>query len=341
MADINNIVEEKPDWSNEEKDQLESQLLMANEPSLCLEPDITTYQHSTEISNRKRTWNTHEFRRMAKKFSQVTVNRKRKLDQFTHKPGLEILDFVSRTRTKPKIGATQNLSSKPVKKLSEDIKPVPIPNLECPQISPPSNEVVINEFKTYTRPQATSDCLPQLIEEYVLETDMPSKDKDKPRVYHIKLSILQRPSNSEYLGELYLDRDHKKNEQNGVACRFSLGSRANATRYIHQFTEIFTESGRKSVRIRYGLSPGYKERVASAQAQAQQQVHMQNASQQNTQQIQGQTIQNQSFTAPIVNGSIGGTIGIQAQLQNPVTNVPTLVSPDISFSKYRVFRGDG
>lgn len=82
---------------------------------------------------------------------------------------------------------------------------------------------------------------------------MPSKDKDKPRVYYIKLSILQRPSNSEFLGELYLDRDYKKDHQNGVACRFSLGSRANALRYIHQFTDIFTESGRKSVRIRYVL----------------------------------------------------------------------------------------
>lgn len=113
-----------------------------------------------------------------------------------------------------------------------------------------SGGVDIKEFKIYQRPKETSDCLPQLIEEYVLETDMPSKDKDKPRVYYIKLSILQRPSNSEFLGELYLDRDYKKDHQNGVACRFSLGSRANALRYIHQFTDIFTESGRKSVRIR-------------------------------------------------------------------------------------------
>lgn len=102
----------------------------------------------------------------------------------------------------------------------------------------------------YQRPKETSDCLPQLIEEYVLETDMPSKDKDKPRVYYIKLSILQRPANSEFLGELYLDRDYKKDHKNGVACRFPLGSRANALRYIHQFTDIFTESGRKPVTIR-------------------------------------------------------------------------------------------
>lgn len=322
LADINNLIEERPEWGNEEKDQLESQILMANEPSLCLNPDITTFQHASEINSRKHEWSTHEFRHMTKKFSQVTVYRKRKLDQFTYKPGLEVHDFITRLRIKPKIGTAQNTNVKSLKKLSEELKPVPVPSLECAQINHPSTELVINEFKMYTRPKETSDCLPQLIEEYVLETDMPSKDKEKLRVYHIKLSILQRPSNSEYLGELYLDQDYKKNEQNGVACRFSLGSRANATRYIHQFTEIFTESGRKSARIRYGLSPGYKERVASAQAQAQQQIHVQNTNQQqHVQQILNRGVQTQSYSVPIVNGS-----AFQQQLQTQVSNVPILVS---------------
>lgn len=109
--------------------------------------------------------------------------------------------------------------------------------------------VKLKEMKLH-HPEETSDCHPQLIEEYILETDIPSKEKDKPRVYFIKLSILQRPSDLEYLGELYLDRDYKKDQQNGVASRFSFGSRMNALRYIHQFTDIFTESGKKSVRIR-------------------------------------------------------------------------------------------
>lgn len=268
LADINNLVDEKVDMGTEERQQLESQILLANKPTLCLDPDNSISTMQSRINHNRQMWNSHRFRRAARKFSQVTVNRKRKLDQFTHRPGLELYDFLSRAKTKPKTGHSLGVNNK-TKKTQDEIKPIPVPNLDPPPIGPPSQGVFINEFKTYQRPKETSDCLPQLIEEYVLETNMPSKEKGKQRVYHIKLSILQRPSNSEYLGELYLDRDHKKNERNGVACRFSLGSRANANRYIHQFTEIFTESGRKSVRIWYGLSPGYKERVAMAQAQAQ------------------------------------------------------------------------
>lgn len=112
--------------------------------------------------------------------------------------------------------------------------------------------VVINEFKAYQPPVESNDYLPQIVEEYVLETKLPPKDKNKQRVYHIKLSILQRPSNSEYLGELYLDRDHKENERNGVACRFTLGTRMHVNKYLQQFSETFTKSGRQSVVMRRG-----------------------------------------------------------------------------------------
>lgn len=73
-------------------------------------------------------------------------------------------------------------------------------------------------------------------------------------MYVIRLSILQRPSDFEYLGELYLDPNYKNEGQlNEVACHFPLGTKAHADRYLEQFMDIFTEgSGRKWVRT----SPG-------------------------------------------------------------------------------------
>lgn len=49
-----------------------------------------------------------------------------------------------------------------------------------------------------------------------------------------------------------------------VFCRFVLGTRAHANRYIQQFTEIFTEEGRKSVRITH-IVPGQPGRVSFTQ----------------------------------------------------------------------------
>ena len=69
-------------------------------------------------------------------------------------------------------------------------------------------------------------------------------------------------------------------EKKGSTCRFQLGTRTNALKYIHQFTEIFTEEGRKSVKIthkvpgqtpRVTYTPGMKASLAQQAAAAQQQ----------------------------------------------------------------------
>ncbi|CAH1953984.1 unnamed protein product [Acanthoscelides obtectus] len=343
LSDINNLADDKPEWSVDERDQLESQMLMANEPALCLDPDSSVSSKVVEINNQKQIFNTQKFRRMAKKFSQVTVNRKRKLDRFTYRHGMELFEFLNRTRSKPKIGTltqkgatlSKRLSTSTSTSLEDTAKPVavPAPSLEPSiQLVPPSQPVVIQSFKTYPRPKESSDWVPQLIEEYVLETDMPSKDKGRPRVYHIKLSILQRPSNSEYLGELYLDRDHKKNEQNGVACRFSLGSKANANRYIHQFAEIFTESGRKSVRIRYGSSSSYKVTQTQAQqiqAQSSAVQGQPNLAQQHITQLT-QSLQAQTMVNGSIGGNVGGSIGVNVGASGSIGgNIGTNVAGNI------------
>ena len=46
---------------------------------------------------------------------------------------------------------------------------------------------------------------PQVVEEYVLET----AERGQARVYHTRLTILQRHANDEYIGELYVERDYK------------------------------------------------------------------------------------------------------------------------------------
>lgn len=87
----------------------------------------------------------------------------------------------------------------------------------------PTDPVAPLKFaRAYERPRPSPDCQPQLVEEYVLETE---KNTSHPGTgyFHIKLSILQRPSDQEFLGELYVDRDYVEGQTNGASCRFSLG----------------------------------------------------------------------------------------------------------------------
>lgn len=250
------------DFSNDDRAVLESNMILATSGPLCLDPNPRVSRKALYSQYKRQMWNSSAIRRQMKKFSQVAINRKRKTDQFTHTYGLELSDFLYRTRQKPRvqpnaIDSTVTTSSKLPRKAIDVIKPIRTPNLDLPTtLAPPSAVNVEVYAKAYERQRECKDCMPLLMEEYVLETD-----RGCGRVYHIKLSIYQRPANSEYLGELYVDRDYEEDSRNGEACQFTLGTRAHANRYIQQFTEIFTEEGRKSVKITH-LVPGQATKVS-------------------------------------------------------------------------------
>ncbi|VVD06069.1 unnamed protein product [Leptidea sinapis] len=241
----------------------------------------------------------------------VFVNRKRKLDQFTHYHGLELLELIHRQRAKnsrqsvPHTRLTSKFPKKP---------PEPLP-LALP--SEPSGPLRL--ARSYERPRPTSDCQPQLVEEYVLETEKTSPHASAG-FFHIKLSILQRPSDQEFLGELYVDRDHVEGERNGAACRFSLGSRLQANKYIQQFTEIFTEEGRKSVRIKH-IVPGQLPRVSFTGGMRELQAQLQQVGTVGGVATVGTVVGNVGNVGTVV-GSVGTVVG---NVGTVVGNVGTVV----------------
>lgn len=111
------------------------------------------------------------------------------------------------------------------------LRAISAPRVDSPPLIAPPDvaSTVALLARPYERPRTSSDCAPQLMEEYVLETERAPNSTSSnmpvtPGVFHIKLSILQRPSNQEFLGELYVDRDHVEGERNGSSCRFPLGN---------------------------------------------------------------------------------------------------------------------
>ncbi|KAL6258537.1 hypothetical protein P5V15_010494 [Pogonomyrmex californicus] len=250
LSDVSTLTSDG-DWSHEERLMLESHLVAATQGPLCLDPNPIPTLASTRIKQSKSLLTDHQLMRQAKKFSQVTVNRKRKLEQLAQPEGQTIYDLMQKFRTKRR-GLATNTACPP-------------PSLANPPLFPPSTTIdVLRYAKAYEWPRETKDCSPQVIEEYILE---PAQSQD-----YIKLSILQRPSTSEYLGELYMDKNHRDGEKNGSSCRFTLGTRAVANHYYQQFKEIFTEEGRKSVKIKH-IVPGQPPRIACTPGM--QRVHQQ------------------------------------------------------------------
>ncbi|XP_071558409.1 uncharacterized protein [Temnothorax nylanderi] len=299
LSDVSTLTSDG-DWSHEERLMLESHLVAATQGPLCLDPNPIPTLASTRIKQSKSLLTDHQLMRQAKKFSQVTVNRKRKLEQLAQPEGQTIHDLMQKFRTKRR-GLATNTACPP-------------PSLKIPELPAPKQTDVLRFAKLYERPQETTDCSPQVIEEYILE---PAESQD-----YIKLSILQRPATSEYLGELYMDKNHRDGERNGSSCRFTLGTRAVANHYYQQFKEIFTEEGRKHVKIKH-IIPGQTPRIACTPAmlrahqQAQQAKAAQLAAAQQLQQVQPQHVAQQQIRA---------SFQILSRAQGQLTNLANQVA---------------
>lgn len=241
--------------------KFESQLVLAAAEPLCLDPDPEIGRIAINSKYVRESFNTRKMKLRMRKFSQVAINRKRKIDQFTNNPNTGLCDYIQRLRQLHQRTDNKNLLRKNFKTLSQPAKPTsygatapPIQLNNIPDLVPPDTCDVQAYAKSYELPGKKVNFIPQLVEEYTLETDS-HREGCGGRIYHIKLSISQRPADLEFLGELYVDRDYRPDQRNGESCQFILGSRSNVNKYIQQFTEIFTEEGRKAVKITHWV-PG-------------------------------------------------------------------------------------
>lgn len=243
---------------------------------MCLDPDPRVGIDSINEQSRRIVFNGTAIKRQMAKYSQCAMNRKRKVDSKTQNYGLELPDFLLRAK---KVQALKRSAVAALRPPEVQGKP------EMGQR--PSSEVnALKHGRRYPRLsdnyndgdkknekyRKIDDWAPQLIEEFTLETE---RDNG---IYHVKVSLFQRASNSEYSGELYVDRHYKPNEVNGKTCRFVLGSQAHANRYIQEFKEIFTEEGRKSVKITHEI-PGQKPIITCTGTLLHQQIQARHAAQ--------------------------------------------------------------
>lgn len=248
MTDFNAVIEKTCEgWSEEEKLIIESELTNATNSTLCLDPSPAVAILSNNLQHQRNIFNTSPLRKSTERFT--LVNRKRKLEAVSPSPGLELHDFIMKKRLKSAKETPNSLSKSKSPRMV-----LPAPSLEsCPlQIL---DHIDIKEFQQFEWPTVIEDSSPELIEEHILDTDRQcERDQTKTYHLHIKLSIFQRPFNSEYLGELYLDVDYIKGETKGSSSRFTLGSRSYVDKFIRQFKDMLTKKGRKNMTIKRVLA---------------------------------------------------------------------------------------
>uniref|UniRef100_A0A147BS89 Putative transcription factor spt20 n=1 Tax=Ixodes ricinus TaxID=34613 RepID=A0A147BS89_IXORI len=222
-------------WSLEDRVSLEAALVLATSEPLCLEPSVGVAVLSNWMQHRKGRLSSHAVHRMARRQGQVALNRRRKLERCAAPACLRAHDFISQYRKRVPLRATASSSNKQADVWKQKRATMPVPQkIEVERLA-----------SVRERPEPTSDPTPVVVQEYLLETEQASGKLTQ-------VTILQRPTDEQFFGKLYVDRD---GHSRGTSCEFNLGSQDNVNRYLNQFREIFTEEGRKPVKITH-LVPG-------------------------------------------------------------------------------------
>ncbi|XP_071125367.1 transcription factor SPT20 homolog isoform X2 [Mytilus edulis] len=229
LADIYNLSSDGHRWTQEDLFTLESQLLLATEEPICLDPSPAVHLVANRLQYERKVLDTPMIKRSVKKFTQASINRKRKFEQAEAPKELRLYDFVhkKRVRSHPHV----------------NLKHVDMWKQKLVQLSTPETVEVEKYATVMESPDNVADNDLDLVEEQMLE-----RGTNQEKKFMAKLSILKRKSDHVYYGELYIDHDHKEGSH-GSSCTFMLGSKGNVEKYLQQFKEIFTEEGRLAVKI--------------------------------------------------------------------------------------------
>lgn len=215
-------------WSFKERTAFESQLVLATASPICLDPSPSIGIAAINSLTEKAPLGTNLVKTNARRFLQVTKNRNNKLEKKTHYHQTSLASHLSLER--------RIVTRREQKR-----------NLHAPNLRFPSNcdqiEVMLKHIQHVPIPRGSVDWQPKNTERLTFETDRDNTS------YRVRVDLFERATSCEVTGQLTLERQKIGQIDRARMCPFKLSSSLAARRYVKEFMGIFTEEGRKFVKI--------------------------------------------------------------------------------------------
>lgn len=219
VADLN--------WTIKEKTTFESQLVLATADPICLDPSPKIGIAAINATVERAPFAIDEVRKCARRFLQVTKNRNNKLEKKTHYRQTALATHLAQERRSVRRGTLHSIRAPELKEKIQ-LDGIEGVNVKCLQ------PVAANR---------TLDWQLKNTERLVFETD-----RDNTQ-YKVRVDLFERATSCEVTGQLTLERQKGSSGLSGRTCPFKLSSPLAARRYVKEFMGIFTEEGRKFVKI--------------------------------------------------------------------------------------------
>uniref|UniRef100_A0A673LYQ0 Spt20-like SEP domain-containing protein n=1 Tax=Sinocyclocheilus rhinocerous TaxID=307959 RepID=A0A673LYQ0_9TELE len=233
ICDVHAMTSDHHKWTQDDKLQLESQLILATAEPLCLDPSISVSCTTNRLLYNKQKMNTRSMKRCFRRHSQAALNRQQEMMSHCRAlPQLRLLDYLQRRKErKPapsidlKISKAGNVSQRHRQNLQSLAK----------------SSVKLDDTQPTVWPAQ------DVRDDYIFECEVGGQPQ------RTKVTIFQSMGDPQVYGKIYSAKDSKSEEDvtdlHLIHPPFLIGSKTDADRFLTQYKEVYERDVKCQVKM--------------------------------------------------------------------------------------------
>ncbi|XP_061608321.1 transcription factor SPT20 homolog isoform X3 [Phyllopteryx taeniolatus] len=247
VCDVHAMTSDHHKWTQDDKLQLESQLILATAEPLCLDPSISVTCAANRLLYNKQKMNTRAMKRCFKRHSRAALNRQQELSQLPTPCQLRLYDYLQKRKER---------KSTPVidLKISKIGNCVDMWRQNSCQLSVPK-EIDVEKYAVVEKSLQLEDSQPttviwpaeEVVDDYTFECEVGGQAQ------RTKVSIFQSLGDPLVYGKIYCTKDVKA-EEDGTDLKlthppFLIGSKMDAERFLAQYKCVYERDVKCQVKM--------------------------------------------------------------------------------------------
>ncbi|KAG7322443.1 hypothetical protein KOW79_013789 [Hemibagrus wyckioides] len=251
ICDVHAMTSDHHKWTQDDKLQLESQLILATAEPLCLDPSITVTCTANRLLYNKQKMNTRSMKRYFKRYSRAALNRQQELANLPTPPQLRLLDYLHK-RKERKPPPVVDL------KISKAGNCVDMWKQNGCHLTTPA-EIDVEKYAVVEKSIKLEDSQPPQVwpaqdikDDYIFECEVGGQPQ------RTKVTIFQSMGDPLVYGKIYSSNDPKVDEDVSdlhlIHPPFLLGSKVDADRFLSQYKDVYETDLKCEVKILHSSS---------------------------------------------------------------------------------------
>ncbi|XP_045064173.1 transcription factor SPT20 homolog isoform X1 [Coregonus clupeaformis] len=245
ICDVHAMTSDHHKWTQDDKFQLESQLLLATADPLCLDPSVSVTCTANRLLYNKQKMNTHSMKRCFKRHSRAALNRQQELSYLPVPPQLRLYDYLQRRKERkpaPSIDLKISKAGNCVDMWKQSICQLTVPK-----------EIDVDKYAVVERSVKLEESQPtvwpaeEVIDDYTFECEVGGKAQ------RTKVSIFQSVGDPLVYGKIYCAKEPKTEEDSSdlhlIHPSFLIGSKIDADRFLSQYKGVYESDVKCQVKM--------------------------------------------------------------------------------------------